>query len=37
VTSSKLEKTGDVCLLHVNDEILQVNSQVVPGARAWRS
>jgi len=34
VTSSKLEKLGDVCLLHVNDEILQVNSQFVPGARA---
>ena len=34
VTSSKLEKTGDTCLLRVNDEILQVNSQAVPGARA---
>jgi hypothetical protein len=34
VTSSKLEKSGDVCVLHVNDEILQVNSQLVPGARA---
>jgi hypothetical protein len=34
VTSSKLEKTGDVCLLHVNDEILQVNSQLVPGQSA---
>ena len=34
VTSSKRQKTGDVCLLHVNDEILQVNTQPVPGARA---
>jgi hypothetical protein len=34
VTSSKPEKPGDLCLLHVNDEILQVNSQLVPGARA---
>ena len=34
VASSKLEKPGDVCLLRVNDEILQVNSQLVPGARA---
>ena len=34
VTSSKLEKAGDTCLLHVNDEILQVNTQPVPGARA---
>jgi hypothetical protein len=34
VTSSKLEKAGDTCLLRVNDEILQVNSQTVPGARA---
>jgi hypothetical protein len=34
VTSSKLEKAGDTCLLRVNDEILQVNSQAVPGARA---
>ena len=43
VTSSKLQKAGDTCLLHVNDEILQVNSQPVPGARAlavmryWKS
>jgi len=34
VTSSRLEKPGDVCLLRVKDEILQVNSQLVPGARA---
>jgi hypothetical protein len=34
VTSSKSEKAGDTCLLHVNDEILQVNTQPVPGARA---
>jgi hypothetical protein len=34
VTSSKLDKAGDTCLLRVNDEILQVNSQVVPSARA---
>jgi hypothetical protein len=34
VASSKLERPGDVCLLRVNDEILQVNSQLVPGARA---
>lgn len=34
VTSSKPQKPGDACLLHVNDEILQVNSQPVPGARA---
>ena len=34
VTSSKIEKLGDVCFLHVKDEILQVNSQLVPGARA---
>ena len=34
VTSSKLEKPGDECLLHVNDEILQVNTQLVPGSRA---
>jgi hypothetical protein len=34
VSSSKLEKPGDACLLHINDEILQVNSQSVPGSRA---
>jgi len=34
VTSSKPEKAGDVCLLRVDDEIMQVNSQSVPGSRA---
>jgi len=34
VTSSKPEKAGETCLLHVDDEILQVNSQIVPGSRA---
>jgi hypothetical protein len=34
VTSSRIEKAGDECLLHVDDEILQVNSQLVPGSRA---
>ena len=43
VADSHLEKPGDLCLLQVNDEILQVNSQAVPGARAlavmryWKS
>jgi len=43
VTSSKLEKPGDECLLHVDDEILRVNTQPVPGSRAlavmryWKS
>ena len=34
VTSSRPEKAGDACLLHVDDEILQVNSQSVPGSHA---
>ena len=43
VTDSKVEKPGDTCSLHVNDEILRVNSMSVPGARAlavmryWKS
>ena len=43
VTYAKPAKTGDVCPLQAKDEILKVNRQVVPGARAlavmryWKS
>lgn len=43
VTSAKSATSDDVCLLQVADEILQVNQQPVPGARAltvmryWKS
>jgi hypothetical protein len=43
VTSAKPTKPNDVCLLHVDDQIVQVNEHPVPGARAlalmayWKS
>lgn len=43
VTSAKPTTPNDVCLLRVKDQILQVNEQLVPGARAltvmryWKS
>lgn len=43
VTSAKPRSPSDTCMLAVGDEILQVNAQKVPGARAlavrkyWKS